>query len=153
HRPDPHAVRLHVRWRLRRLRAGSCVRALLGARLLLRGLPRSADQRGRRLEEIPVGYHRVRAGAIVRAAPTRAHQASLLGSGRRQGRAARYARRTLRPGKCESQRGSAMQCKGIVQGNVVILEEGIYLPDSLRVTVTVEQEGQQEPAEVTDEEL
>lgn len=46
-----------------------------------------------------------------------------------------------------------MQCKGIVQGNVVILEEGIYLPDGIRVTVTVEQEEQQEPAEVTDEEL
>jgi hypothetical protein len=46
-----------------------------------------------------------------------------------------------------------MQCKGIVQGNVVILEEGIYLPDDMRVTVTVEQEEQQEPAEATDEEL
>jgi len=44
-----------------------------------------------------------------------------------------------------------MQCKGIVQGNVVILEEGIYLPDGMRVTVTVEQEEQQEPAEMTDE--
>lgn len=46
-----------------------------------------------------------------------------------------------------------MQCKGIVQGQVVILEEGIYLPDGMRVTVTVEQEGQQEPAEMTDEEF
>ena len=46
-----------------------------------------------------------------------------------------------------------MQGKGIVQGNVVILEEGIYLPDGVRVTVTVEQEKQQEPAEVTPEEL
>ena len=46
-----------------------------------------------------------------------------------------------------------MQCKGIVQGNIVILEEGIHLPDGMRVTVTVEQEEQQEPAEVTDEEL
>jgi hypothetical protein len=52
-----------------------------------------------------------------------------------------------------SQRGSAMQCKGIVHGNVVILEEGIYLPDGVRVTVTVEQEEQQEPAEMTDEEF
>jgi hypothetical protein len=46
-----------------------------------------------------------------------------------------------------------MQCKGIVQRNVVILEEGIYIPDGVRVTVTVEQEEQQEPAEVTHEEL
>jgi hypothetical protein len=49
--------------------------------------------------------------------------------------------------------GSFMQCKGIVQGNVVVLEEGIYLPDGVRVTVTVAQEEGQEPAEVTDEEL
>ena len=46
-----------------------------------------------------------------------------------------------------------MQCKGIVQGNVIILEESIYLPDGIRVTVTVEQEEQQEPAEMTDEEF
>ena len=47
-----------------------------------------------------------------------------------------------------------MQCKGIVQGNVIILEEGIYLPDGIRVTVTtVEQKEQQEPAEMTDEEF
>jgi hypothetical protein len=44
-----------------------------------------------------------------------------------------------------------MQCSGIVQGNVVILEEGVYLPDGMRVTVTVEQEEQQDPAEATDE--
>jgi hypothetical protein len=49
--------------------------------------------------------------------------------------------------------GPFMQCKGIVQGNVVILEEGIYLPDGVHVTVTVEQAAPQEPAEVTDEEL
>jgi hypothetical protein len=36
---------------------------------------------------------------------------------------------------------------------VVILAEGIYLPDGVQVTVTVAQEEQQEPAEVTDEEL
>jgi hypothetical protein len=46
-----------------------------------------------------------------------------------------------------------MQCKGIVKGNVVILEEGIYLPDGVHVTVTVEQEEQPEPREITDEEL
>jgi len=46
-----------------------------------------------------------------------------------------------------------MQCKGIVQGNVVILEEGVYLPDGVHVTVTVAQEEQQRQAEVTDEEL
>ncbi len=46
-----------------------------------------------------------------------------------------------------------MQCKGIVQGNVVILEEGIHLPNGVRVTIAVEQEEQREPAEVTHEEL
>lgn len=46
-----------------------------------------------------------------------------------------------------------MQCKGIVQGNVIVLEEGIYLPDGMEVTVTVTQEERQEPAEVTGEEL
>jgi hypothetical protein len=49
--------------------------------------------------------------------------------------------------------GKYMQCKGIVQGNVVILEEGIYLPDGARVTVTVEQEKQQESAQVPHEDL
>jgi hypothetical protein len=46
-----------------------------------------------------------------------------------------------------------MQCKGIVQGNVVILEEGIYLPDGVQVIVTVAQEEQPEPGEITDTEL
>ena len=46
-----------------------------------------------------------------------------------------------------------MRCKGIVQGNVIILEEGVHLPDGARVTVTVEQEKQIEKAEVTREEL
>ena len=46
-----------------------------------------------------------------------------------------------------------MQCKGIVQGNVVIVEEGIHLPNGVRVTITVEQEESREPAEVTPEEL
>ena len=46
-----------------------------------------------------------------------------------------------------------MQCKGIVKGNVVILEEGISLPDGVHATVTVEQEEQRELAEVTAEEL
>ena len=32
-----------------------------------------------------------------------------------------------------------MKCKGIVKGNVVLLEEGVYLPDGARVTVTMEQ--------------
>lgn len=43
-----------------------------------------------------------------------------------------------------------MRCKGIVQGNVVILEEGVSLPEGVHVTVTVAQEEQPEPAEVTD---
>jgi hypothetical protein len=55
--------------------------------------------------------------------------------------------------RCGNNPEENMQCKGIVQGNVVILEEGIYLPDGARVTVTVEQEEQPEPAEVTHEEL
>ena len=46
-----------------------------------------------------------------------------------------------------------MQCKGIVQGNVVILEEGAHLPDGVSVTVIVEPEEQLEEAEVTPEEL
>ena len=46
-----------------------------------------------------------------------------------------------------------MQCRGIVQQNRVILEEGVSLPDGTRVTVTVEPEAQVEEAEVTPEEL
>jgi hypothetical protein len=46
-----------------------------------------------------------------------------------------------------------MQCKDIVKGNVVILEEGISLPDGVHATVAVEQEEQRELAEVTAEEL
>ena len=48
---------------------------------------------------------------------------------------------------------TAMSYKGYVKGNVVILEKGIYLPDGVHATVTVEQEEQPEPREVTDEEL
>jgi hypothetical protein len=44
-----------------------------------------------------------------------------------------------------------MQCKGTVQGNVVILEEGISLPDGLRVTITVAQEEPPAPADLTPE--
>lgn len=46
-----------------------------------------------------------------------------------------------------------MQCKGIIQGNVVILEAGISLPDGTQVMVTVKPEERPEPAEVTHEEL
>ena len=46
-----------------------------------------------------------------------------------------------------------MKCKGIVKGNVVLLEEGVHLPDGARVTVTVEQAEQAEAEEVTAEEL
>ena len=46
-----------------------------------------------------------------------------------------------------------MQYKGIVQGNVVILEAGIHLPEGVRITVTVEQEEEREPAEMTHTEL
>lgn len=45
-----------------------------------------------------------------------------------------------------------MRCKGIVKGNVILLEEGVHLPDGAQVTVTVEQQGQVEE-EVTPEEL
>jgi len=55
--------------------------------------------------------------------------------------------------RVEAKEGSAMQYKGIVQGNVVILEAGIHLPDGVRVTVTVEQEEEREPAEMTHTEL
>lgn len=44
-----------------------------------------------------------------------------------------------------------MQCQGTVQGNVVILEEGISLPDGLRVTVIVAQEEQTAPADISHE--
>ena len=46
-----------------------------------------------------------------------------------------------------------MTYKGVVKGNVVILEEGIHLPDGVRVSVTVEQVEQAEVVEVTPEEL
>jgi hypothetical protein len=46
-----------------------------------------------------------------------------------------------------------MRYKGIVQGKVVILEEGVHLPDGVRVTVIVEQEEQVDEPEVTPEEL
>jgi hypothetical protein len=46
-----------------------------------------------------------------------------------------------------------MQCQGTVHGNVVILEEGISLPDGLRVTVIIAQEEQQGLAAITHETL
>jgi len=46
-----------------------------------------------------------------------------------------------------------MTYKGVVKGNVVVLEEGVHLPDGVRVTVTVEQMEQVEVGEVTSEEL
>jgi hypothetical protein len=46
---------------------------------------------------------------------------------------------------------SSMQYKGTVQGNVVILEEGVHLPEGVRVIVTVEPEGAEE--EVSREDL
>jgi len=46
-----------------------------------------------------------------------------------------------------------MRCKGVVKGNVVILEEGARLPDGVRVAVTVEEEMQVEGAEVTAKEM
>ena len=45
-----------------------------------------------------------------------------------------------------------MRCKGIVKGNVILLEEGVHLPDGAQVTVMVEQQNQVEE-EVTPEEL
>ncbi len=45
-----------------------------------------------------------------------------------------------------------MRCKGVVKGNVVLLEEGVHLPDGIQVMVTVAQEGQMDDA-VTPEEL
>jgi hypothetical protein len=46
-----------------------------------------------------------------------------------------------------------VQCKGRVQGNVVILEEGVHLPDGTPVTVMVEQREMAEQEEITQEEL
>ncbi len=37
-----------------------------------------------------------------------------------------------------------MTCKGVVKNNVVILEEGAYLPDGATVVVTVQQAIQEE---------
>jgi len=44
-----------------------------------------------------------------------------------------------------------MQCQGTVQGNRVILEEGISLPDGIRVTVIVAPEEPPAPADITHE--
>jgi hypothetical protein len=44
-------------------------------------------------------------------------------------------------------------CKGRVHGNVVILEEGVHLPDGTPVTVMVEQGEMAEQEEITQEEL
>ena len=46
-----------------------------------------------------------------------------------------------------------MWCKGRVQGNVVILEEGVHLPDGTPVTVMVEQGAMAAQEEITQEEL
>ena len=46
-----------------------------------------------------------------------------------------------------------MRCKGRVQGNVVILEDGVHFPDGTPVTVMVEQEEMAEQEEITQEEL
>jgi hypothetical protein len=46
-----------------------------------------------------------------------------------------------------------MRCKGRVQGNIVILEEGVHLPDGTPVTVMVEQREMAEQEEITQEEL
>ena len=46
-----------------------------------------------------------------------------------------------------------MWCKGRVQGNVVILEDGVHLPDGTPVTVMVEQGEMAKQEEITQEEL
>lgn len=45
-----------------------------------------------------------------------------------------------------------MRCRGIVKGNVILLEEGAHLPEGAQVTVTLEQRDQIEE-DVTVEEL
>jgi hypothetical protein len=45
-----------------------------------------------------------------------------------------------------------MRCRGIVKGNVILLEEGVHLPEGAHVTVTVEPQDQMEE-DVTVEEL
>jgi hypothetical protein len=45
----------------------------------------------------------------------------------------------------------SVRCQGVVKGNVILLEEGVRLPDGARVTVTIEQAEQAE--EITAEEL
>jgi hypothetical protein len=44
-----------------------------------------------------------------------------------------------------------MRCKGIVKGNVILLEEGAHLPDGVRVTVTVERQEQVEEEAAAEE--
>jgi hypothetical protein len=39
--------------------------------------------------------------------------------------------------------------KGVVKGNLVLLEEGVHLPDGAKVTVTVERVGQAVEEKVT----
>lgn len=46
-----------------------------------------------------------------------------------------------------------MTCKGTVQGNVIVLEEGVLLPDGATVLITVEQVQKEEMPTVTPEEL
>ncbi|MBI4334890.1 MAG: hypothetical protein HY673_26845 [Chloroflexi bacterium] len=46
-----------------------------------------------------------------------------------------------------------MTYKGVVKGNMVILEEGVCLPDGIKVAVTVEQVELMRAAEVTPAEI
>lgn len=46
-----------------------------------------------------------------------------------------------------------MTYKGTVQGNVIVLEEGVPLPEGARVLITVEQMQKREKSTVTPEEL
>lgn len=43
--------------------------------------------------------------------------------------------------------------KGIAKGNVILLEKGVYLPEGMRVMVTVERVEQVEGEEITPEEV
>ena len=46
-----------------------------------------------------------------------------------------------------------MQWKGVVHGNVVVLDDGERLPDGVRVTVTLDQTDVIQTAEITPEDL
>lgn len=46
-----------------------------------------------------------------------------------------------------------MQCKGVVHGNVVVLDDGGQFPDGVRVTVTIDQTDVDRTEDITPDDL